>query len=775
MIHLYIDGVEITPRSTTPIMPSYNATELKDINAWRSGVDIEVEVASTPEIETVMGHAADMHRHTSFNDKPHEAKLTIDGTTVFEGSATLIATLSEGTQHSYVIRLRDGGAEWAKFAALTPFSKSDIPCDHTLDIASIERSWSSDSAVKFLPLQRDSYPKPKESGLFSVENILMPQDYHPFISIKALVEKIMESGGYRLRSDFMNSELFSRLMMSGAYRTTDCSAAESAMGFKAYRSSSTTIQAPQSGIVNLCGPLSVAHNIGAIVDTTAATAVDEDGNSLSDAYSNGGCLRFVKGEPIFTPIHEVSVSFECFLHYTTEASIISSRHLKGLSHIHLANGCDIDVVLQNPYVDRRNSIAPATSYKLFVFDHEEGCRYKLVGIGENLSEECSIVSSSNAPGSTKLYYRSSTDSTYRLFEGDWALYDGHVERTLEREITLTARTPYERVTTSSPKRFNDIYIGGGIEGQQITLHSSCYMRPIFSGTVGYGDRIGFEDVAHHNIDQSQILEALIHMFNLCIYSHKPSKSLYIEPYDHFFNGPVVDWRDRQLGGEWRYDEGVPNCFEKIRLRYAGSDGVVKRMVGEDESFGEWLFVTPGYGSKVGEQTIANPLFLPIVSLAESTTSAPSAEILTVGDRDVIATNDYVEPRIVLYHGLRELPPEERWQAYNTLHHYPFASFYSPNADATLTFEDCDSLVGLHQYYDRELREESERGTFSCSVRLRPDEYLSLLDPAAEGANIRSRFCLKSEYGTSLFTLLGIEEYDTTNYTAKCRFRRTLTD
>lgn len=775
MIYLYIDGVRMTPRNTTSVMPSYNIGKLKSVSAWRSGDDIEVEVESTPEIEAVMGHAADMHRAISFNDMPHEAKLSIDGTTVFEGSASLIATRSETSHHSYIIRLRGGGAEWAKIAALTPLSKSDIECNMALNLSSIESSWSDDSIVKYLPLQHDSYPKPKPAGLYAVEQMLMPQDYHPFISIKALVDKIIEKGGYKLQSDFMNSELFGQLMMSGAYRTTDCSAAENAMGFKAYRTTTTTIKAPQTGIVNLCMPLSVTHNIGPIVDSVDPSAVDEAGNRLADAYNNGGCLSFPDGDPVFTPTREVSVSFECFLHYTTECRMVSSKKLQGFTDIHLSNGCNVAVALQNPYIDKRNDVIPSKQYKLIVFDHQSGYKYRLEGIADNLSNECTVVPPSDAPTTTRLYYKGATDSSYMLFDGDWALYDGHVERSLSREITLTIRTPYMRVTPTSPKRFNDMQIGGGIEGQQITIHSGCYMRPIFSGTVGYGDIIKFEDIAHHNINQIAIIEALAHLFNLCIYTHKPSKKVYIETYDKFFNGEIVDWRHRQIDGKWEYEEGAPNCFESIRLCYAGNDGVVRRIAGEDNSYGEWFFSTPGYSSKMGTDSRINPLFYPTVSFTESTTSAPSAEVLTVGDRDQLLLNDYVEPRIVLYSGMRELPVNERWQAYNTLHQYPFVSFHSPDADATLDFNDRDGLIGLHQYHDRELRESSERGTFTCAIKMRPDEYLALLDPASEDANIRSRFRLKSEYGTSLFTLLSIEEYDTSNYIAKCRFRRTLTD
>lgn len=775
MIRLYVDGVELPLLSSSEMMPRYSIAMLHNIESWRSGEEIEVDVASSPEADAIMCHAADLHRGVSFNDTKHEALLLVDDTPVFEGFATLIASHSDGVLRRYRLRLRRGGAEWAKVAALTPLSKSDIECDMSYSIYDIERSWSDDSAVRFLPMQRDSYPSTDAPDLYLVERILMPHEYHPFISVEAIVNDVIRRGGYNLRSEFLRSQLFKRLMMSGAYTAVDTSVADTTMGFKAYRSFTSTATASDAGIVNLCEPR-IAYNIGAIADTTDSSAVDELGNRLSEAYDNGASVSFESGNMLFTPKREIGVSFEYFIHYTTECRMASSKHLQGFTTIHLANDCDVNVILQNPYIDRRDEVYPNTQYKLIVFDHEEGNSYMLSGMTAVSGEE-SIVSSTATDTTirTRLYVRKSADDIYTLFTGDWALYDGHVERDTSREVCLTVRTPFEQVTPSSPKSFKEIQFRGAIGGQQLTLHSGCSVRPIFGGGVGYGETLCFKDIAHHNIRQIEVLEAVAHMFNLCFYSHEPSQTLYVEPYDSFFSGEVVDWRERQRGGDWSYDETLPNMFECVRLAYAGSDGVVTRTAGDEDSYAGWLFTTSGYGSKMGTESRINALFYPVVSFQGATSTAPSAEILTVGNRDVVAANDYVEPRIVLYHGLRRLPNDERWQAYNDTGYYPFASFHSPNADATLDFSDRDSLVGLHSYHDIELRECAERGTLICDIEMRVDEYMALLDPMSEGVNIRSRFRLSTEYGSSLFTLIDIEKYDPKSHVATCRFRRMLTD
>lgn len=775
MIRLYVDGVELPLLSSTDVMPRYSIAMLRDIESWRSGEDVEVEVAATPAVDAIMLHAADLHRGASFNDTAHVARVTVDDITVFEGQAILVATTSDGATHGYKLRLRRGGAEWAKIAALTPFSEGKIDCNMSYSIYDIERSWSDDSAVRFLPIQRDSYPALEAPDFYIVEKILMPHEYHPFISVDAIVQDVIRRGGYNLRSNFLQSSIFKRLMMSGAYRTVDTAAAEMAMGFKACRSFTSTATASPSGIVNVCEP-QIAYNIGVIADTTDSNATDEDGNRLNGAHDNGPSISYLNGNMVFTPKREIGVSFEYFIHYTTQCRMASSSHLQGFTRIFLGNDCEVNVILPNPYLDRRNEVYPNTQYKLVVFDHEEGNSYMLNGMTAVSGDEC-IVKSTNTDAiiRTRLYVRRADETEYSIFTGDWALYDGHVERDTTREVSLTVRTPYEVITPTAPKAFKQIQFRGAIEGQQLTLHSGCSVKAIFGGVAGYGDTLTFKDIAHHNIQQIEVLSAVAHMFNLCLYSHDASKTLYVEPYDSFFSGDIVDWRERQRGHNWRYDEALPQLFERVRLAYAGSDGVVTRLTEGDDKQAGWTFAATGYGSKMGTDSRINPMFYPTASTMNVASMAPSAEILTIGDRDTIATNDYVEPRIVLYHGLRELPEQERWQAYNDTALYPFASFHSPNADATLDFSDRDNLVGLHSYYDRELRECSERGELICSIEMRVDEYLALLDPMTEGANIRSRFRLSTEYGSSLFILVGIEKYDAESHQATCRFRRMLTD
>lgn len=774
MIRLFVDGKEL-PLSGSVVPPGYDARKLHSVAEWRNGEEMIVEVASTTESDSVFDYAFDLQRSNNFNDTLHSAKIEADGVTLFEGKATLLSTKEHDDRMSYHLSIRSGGSGWADMAANTQLCDSSVECSISLTPYDVEQTWSGEQSVRFLPLQHDSYPESKDSGLWGEQRVLLPTDYHPFLSVRHILRSIAQESGYTIQSRWLESDIASRLMISGAYQQIRGEVAERAMGFKAYRSQTTTAEASSDGYVFVCNPLS-GNNIGAIVDTVDPTATDDDGNTFADAYANSGALKFVNSSPVFIPTREVSVAYEYRIRYRTDYRITSYKYLTGFDRLYLGLGCNVELKLENPFQDQSQSLEPNLAYKLFIFDYDPTTEYMLLDIGTVTGPICEFHTTTNTPRHTRLYAKPKGASFFTNFMGEWAIYNGYVEECGSRDVELVVRTPYVHYSANSKERFNSLMFYGAEPGQKLTLYSGCSMKALFSGAVGYGSEVEFSDVANHKISQQALLEAIAHMFNLCIYSHEPSKSLYIEPYDDFFSGGVVDWRDRQLSGEWSIVEGAPESFERVRLAYAGSDGVVSRENDvSDKEFGLWERSYGGYGTKQGVDSRKNSLFLPTLSLTGFVGSTPSAEVLTVGDRDNILSSDYVEPRVVLYNGLRALPNGESWIAYTSSSSYPHGSFHSSQADYTLCFEDRDGLEGLHRYYDRELDEMTLRGELRCKVYLPTYEYVSLLDPHNTECSIRSRFRLKVEGVSALYTLRAVEDYDPETGVATAIFRRTMYD
>lgn len=776
MITIQIDSVECKPRNNKQIeLPHHSAKRFESLQAWRDGEEIMFDIEATPELMALMGHAEDMHRTVEFNTTKHRGAVMVDGTTLFEGDAILHGVERAGSKTYYRMMLRSTGSRLAHNVALTRLNESSVEGSMVMNITDVERSWSEDKPIRMLPLRRDSYPEPEDTGLYVVQKPLMPNDYHPFLSVSEIVNSIIRDAGYTLHSDFLNSELVQRLLISGAYRRVDTSALKQSMGFKAFRTTSVTAAAGESGKVFLWEPIFGA-NVGAIVDTVTPTDVDEQGNMVSEAYSRGGYFTFSNGRPIYTPKREISVAFDMHLHYTTDYTIASSRYLKGFTLLHISKDCNVEVALNNPHVDMRNDVVGGIAHKLFIFDYDPTIRYLLEGYGEVTERVSSVIFESGYNGSTRLLTMSANSDNWVEYTGDWALYDGYVSESGRREVVVDIRTPFETLSPSNPKLFNNISFGGADEGQTLTMHAGCYVEPVYGGAIGYGETTTFADVANINISQAELFEALAQMFNLRFYAHEPSKSLFVEPYDDFYGDKIVDWRDRQVGNGELLTECAVDSFQLTRLGYQPVDGAAARYTsGKGEALGTWERHVENYATKRSTKSSLNPLFRPTASFAGATSSAPSAMVLTVGNRDKLSEDDYIEPRVVVYHGIQPLPEGEYWPSVIGAEGYPLATFHSKTMATTLCFEDRDDCSGLHRFYDTELRESTERQTLQCDIRIEPHEYSALFDPYSESATLRSHFRLEACGQNSLFRLVAIKNYNTDNHTARCIFARRAMD
>lgn len=781
MIRVILDGGACEPVASQRINMAYDAGTLTDMQAWREGRSLTVRLPSTTVTDRLMCNADDIHSPERFNSRLHTASVEVDGVELLRGTATLRSVVRTEGQTYYDVMIRDGGAEWARSASLTMLRDSEVAFSTLLDSAGIASTWQGDKAVRFLPVVRDSYSSDSTAeGLLLPQQMLMPQEYHPFLSVEAILRSIFRSAGYELCSEFMQSSLFKSLYMSGAYEDVDAAAARAKMDFLAGRQAAATATADAEGMVYAWEP-KFASNIGAFVDTATPPPDIEPAEVRSGLFSTGGCMSFVDGRPQFKPTREICVGFEYYIKYATEYRIASRTRLRGFDAVHVDRDCDIDIGLANPFEDRRGELQPLFQYRVVVFDHKTGDKYRLGGLATFASRTALITTPSDVAADLPLTVCRSGETTYRPYDGDWALYDGYIEECGTRDVELRVRTPPEQLSPSSPKVFNFIYFHGAEEGQQLTLSERCTLRPIFSGEAGYGSVVSFADVACHKVRQSELIEALCQMFNLHIYSDQNARRVYIEPYDDFFGRHTEDWRGRQLTeGEQRWSDTMLDRHELQTWRYGDGDGVVGRFgaAGGNE-LGQWTFATEGCGTLLGRQTHLNPLFHPSVSQRQMCRAAPSAAVIRAGDRDSEVEEAGITPRIVIYAGMGQLPEGERWGYPITDEGYPLAAFHFAgdelNEGFTLCFEDRDSLTGLHRYYDAMLRSEAERQTFACGVRLSPAEYADLFDLESGGADIRSWFRLAAGESSSLFTLAAIDSYDPQTEVAQCRFQRVMRD
>lgn len=783
-MQITIDGRECDPGSAQLLRPGFDAEKLADPESAREGTSLTVLLPSTPRNDAIFGYARDPHTATRFNASLHTAEIRWESALLFSG----VIHLTETSQTGFEAKIRSGASRWAKNAVREMLHALPVKFSMTLTPTTICAGWSDNSPVKFLPVQRDEYPRRSNSpDLQPAERLLSVDDYFPFLNIATLFDALFDEAGYRIESRFFRSEFFRSLYMSGAYVSHDTEALHSHMGFLAGRQHTIHAAADTLGRV-YANPFSTENSVGNIVETALPQSMDEDGNTLTEVFDKGGCFTKKNGQIVFQPLTKVSVSFEYHLRYTTEHRIMSRTRLAGFDSVYLGPGCDMPFSLANRYADRRETLSADFEYRAIVFTHTPGARYKLTmthnGTADFVWAEFaarSALVTTPATGTLSdpiLWIRSR--ETWVPCTEDWALYDGYVTETGSTTVELHATTAPRICTPTSPATFDAIYFHGATEGMQFTLHKESTLRSRFTSHPGFGMLVAFEDVARHRIRQMELLKAIGHLFNLRFYTEERSKTVWIEPADDFYGtGTTADWRDRtDFSENVTYRDLALAIHEKRTWCYAEADGATARYNAETEDpFGEWTAQTDSRAAKEGNERLENPLFHPTINAAGHYANAPSALLPQVGNRDDIedsGTGNF-SPRILRYCGLKPLSAGERWGYPSAKASYPLAAFHFPGdwhtEGFTLCFEDREQQQGLHRYYDKQVARESVRQQIALTLRIEPHEFEALFSPGTGAPDIRSVFLIDTGNGSVRATLRRIESYDPSRSSARCLFIR----
>lgn len=780
MIRLLIDGQRVDLSADYKLPKECLSIDLDrqgDLAAIRKGRSVELEIPSSRVNDRLLCYPSDAKAAERFNESYHEAQIEVDGTTLMRGVVHLVEC-SAGMRgaKSYRVRIYQGGDDWVESLARRSLDQTELEYGITFDGEAVERSWSEDVAVRFLPINYDSYAQSETRDLLlAPQHIMTLDNYYPFLSVEKFVRAMFAQAGYEVESRFFESEEFGRLMMSGKYATMEESKQDrlaAYTGFEAGRSESAMGVANSIGRVWISA-LVLQNSAGNFVNTT-------DGEGL---YNSGGVLTISDDEGlVYYPKSTQMVGFEYELHYRTEFEVLSRKRLQGFDSIYLGPGADFRFELKNPLKDWREELRSNSTYDCCIFDFEPGQVFRLIytegSTQTRIAEFSSRIESITTPFMSGDYSISlqimSEDGTYLPYTGDWAMYEAFAAINNQIEVALTLRTPAEQITPSTGKSFNQIYIYGAAEGQRLTLLEGCRLRSIFSPTPTLGTSLSLQDVTPKDVTQLELLEALQQMFNLRFITSEAERRVYIEPLSEMIGSQVVDWRERVV-----YSDGIvmrdlaAGVNRERRLAYrAEVDGAVGRFNEESESdLGEWQYNMKSYISSPARKELRNPLFSPTLT-AKSYVTTPSAEIMQVGDRDSESQN--FSMRIVSYRGLVSLPSGECWGYPSYAESYPYAAFHG-GEEFTLCFEDRDGVEGLHRYYDAEWREQDESFAVELSVKILPHELERLRDAAEASKTFGSLYLLNISGESALYRLQAVETYDAERAVARCLLHRMLRD
>ena len=789
MMTLWIDNkhCDIAAIPTLPL--NFELTSLTKVEGARSGRTIELVLPATPANNAIFGSSRDIFASKRFNMEHHTARIEKDGMEIFSGTAyLLVTTVKASLSGDYTIRISEGGAEWIDNVVYGSLANLKMPFSGRLNLVDIAKSWEGDESVRFLPIYRGNYTsRYSSSSALPVERVLLTDDYHPFISVADMVKAMFAESGYKLRSDFFDSEMGRSLYISGDYTRTNNAVAKAKCDFLARRATTGSATADFSGRVYASNAFAT-HTVGAIVDTADPQAVDENGVAMSDTFcTNNSFTKNSAGNICFTPKVTTRVGFLLHLEYTTEYSILSRERLRGFDVIEGMYGERIEIALANNCKDYRTNPSQNHQYRAIVFDHIDGREYRLEasgssGIAVNIaswsSRSALVVTPASPITSLKLLYRDSAsgDTTWRAYTDDWALYAGYIEEQGEMDVEMEFRIAPQDVTAGDSLVLDNFWFGGAKQGMRLTLSTNTSLRPYFTSVPGYDSPLEFKDVAPRSLRQVDLLTALGEMFNLAFYTDRQRKEVVIEPLEALYEeSEVMDWSSRidHSKGIAIADCGL-DLPQDFVLSYLEEDSVTQQFNSQNDTrLGYWSFRNPLYGTKRSTRKVGNTLFTTTLNTSDIISSAPSASIIQVGNIETeVGVDEAFTPRIVRYLGMRALPEGESWGGSTRLDSYPYAAFID-DSTINLCFEDRNDIEGLHHYYLPMLHRQRDGVNITLDLHLSTAEIATLFTADGLKPSLRRRFRFNIQGESSLFRLAKIERWNTESNIVRCSFEQEL--
>lgn len=306
------------------------------------------------------------------------------------------------------------------------------------------------------------------------------------------------------------------------------------------------------------------------------------------------------------------------------------------------------------------------------------------------------------------------------------------------------------------------------------------IEPVFNFVKKYNDPISLNDVGG-DAQATDMLKAIMHLFNLRIYANSDTKIVHIIPYSEFYTDTVVDWSDRI-----DRDKGIDistvgdNIGKSFRLCYAEDNAVIadynKR---HKEPYLSWS--TPLLSRRnTDDYELTNDVLNAPMSVVANTifpTTTYEGQLLQLAGDDNQGTLDELEvaelPRTVV---LRQPATGASGNIFNVGCVGLLEGYEQPNftiVDSSyqwcISFADKEGVEGLHKHYDKQVEVWNYGKRITCYCRLYPQEIESLRKAGTSPVDFRSRFKLKINGEDIYCRLESIENYEPQNATHKCTF------
>lgn len=315
----------------------------------------------------------------------------------------------------------------------------------------------------------------------------------------------------------------------------------------------------------------------------------------------------------------------------------------------------------------------------------------------------------------------------------------------------------------------------GGDGIKVYGTANGSLKPDFGWGVPIRGDVRLADVGGDDTAES-MLRSIMQLYNILIYTNPKTKRVHLHSFADFWSNNIVDWRDRMdadsdisivylgdsIGKEiaLSYAEGSPRIDyynERHDIPYFAFKKALPNKMAKDSKEVQNELFTPAYLVDVAKEFDGGSGVVPAVAskdkegdVLEFTLSDVPHTLMFIDSSDKAAPSQ-LPLNTSVFGDIGGIQP----------------SMVAMLGNTTLSFANKEGKMGLHQYYDKQIKiwEKGKRLTCYCRVEAWEIEALRY---NSDNINFRSLFHLNIN-GEDIYARLESIEYEPSNTTNKCTF------
>ena len=611
-----VGDIEIFDSNDFPLALTYSNFDVRDLGGRKGSFSKSFKIPATKSNNTLLQHLYfDGYVDTNGMKSRKPATIYVDNLPIITGELQVTKIMKSDVPEEYECVFFGDNMDWAskikdselKSITYTHPTSEDGKWVYSDPTSTFGNSYSESDPIIY-PLCSTGEGDAPQGGV-------LDSDFTPHIYVKSVFDNILTQSpiNYSIDSQFLNSPLFKSLVMPlNLDRDIDTIDENSGKSFLEYNE--LLISAYYNNNVNSTNGFDRSreglgiYQLGQGDDTWSRSfwfrgSDEEDGSPTNTGVSNGN---------IVTSSGSAAPSF--FLPPVTGSYDI-----------------DIDMgILINSDTPFSTTVDNGVSFKVSVYAHKGGDTWNEVtanGDGIIATETYSNVNYDTLSSGIELNASLSVQSAY-----------------LNVNVPIMVKVVVEHIDYAGILTAGS---GDNTGSYKVFIKNGSKIEGRGAQTISMNDRFDPSKLLPRK-NKLEFIKGVSQLFNLQFHTDAVSKSIHIEPYNHFFHpkSKALDWSDKIDKSRGVVEEFIHDVKNNILFKYGGEDSMAERFnKANSYDYGSYKEVVDDGSLMDGVYEIENPIFYPTFMVYEG--DYPS----TLSNAPLIPVywSEYSSPKLASFH------------------------------------------------------------------------------------------------------------------------------